>query len=495
MNPDSFSSRPTKRSKMNSNRDLTWHDLPAEIKEKIVLAAPKELWPLFRLVCWEWTCLIHPHFLKPPSQRDLGKYYKILAQHSVIRWALREKNVDLFEWLIVNQGMKPVHLIPKHAEADLWITFAVKHRRCGLVRHLMSSCGVSMCSGALLYAIRSGDMNLLKLVIGSGDNLPSIKSLCSELNYSVEMKMIHAPFYSMNEAMIRFAHPAICRYTFDCLEGRIKAIIKRNPKGGAACEIVDSLLSQKKYKNKDYRYGLAAQCFAYSGHLEPMKFMISKYKGEIKYMTRSLWAYSTYGGHLNILNWVNHKYAWDKRSLDDSKKTIKKFIRKRDYKVLKWFLDHNLLGLGQKHLKWAIEVLSDDPELIPMLSWIIRRIPEPEKINMQKKFKLIGKAIQTLRSDLIHWFHNNNELLRLDPVPQLPVFAGQIYIGKALHDSCYHFLRTLHDLKICDFCCLEILHTGQLFLNYWRPCRCAPELQFKKHRNHKSFFLASDLGL
>ena len=528
----STSNRPKKRLKMTPMPDLTWHDLPIEIKEHIVLAAPKELWPLFRLVCWEWACVIHPHFLKAPSKRGWGAYYTKWAQNSVIRWAFREKNMHLFEWLIVKQAMTPNYYPDRgssesgknktmrskyyYCEEEAWIKFAVKQNRHKLVEHLMASWGPSMCRGAVVNAIRTGDKKLLKLAIGLGDmegqcsNLPRMKTSKTNLHAATDYSdMRHAPFFSMNQAMIDYVHPTNCYGSvFFCLESKLKESIKGNPKA-AALEIVTSILNQYlKYKG---RYSVASQCFAYYGHLESMKLMIHEAIGGSKtiidssYIPSGTWDSATSGGHLNVLDWLYTNYREEVRMIEggyhSSGKIPKKWIRKHNYKVLQWFLDRHLFDISIKHLIWAVKTLPNDPELMPMLSWIMERLP-PVKgaLANMGKYKLIKASMGTFRSDLMHWLHANG-MLELDPPVPYQGFIEEYSVQQAYEYTCYHFLRTLHDLKLCDLRHFEILKTGELFVDLYDVCNhlapainLPPRFKFKKDSNHKCFFLASDKG-
>ena len=159
------------------------------------------------------------------------------------------------------------------------------------------------------------------------------------------------------------------------------------------------------------------------------------------------------GGNLDILDWMLN---WDSSKPKDVKFSVKEFIRNHDYKVLQWFLDHGMLKLRSRHMEWVMNLLSDDPELIPMLCWIMKRAPwGPKAFNEKSRASITEEAIQSLRIDVIHWLHakgilysqvKDGVLMERHLIPHNLEYA----ICLAANACCYHLLRTLHDLKVWD---------------------------------------------
>ena len=452
--------RPKKRLKMP---DLTWNDLPIEIKEHIVLAAPKELRSLFRLVCWEWYTIVNPHVIKFPSKQKWGAYHAKHYQTAGASWALRTENVNLLEWLVLAQGMLPPKDLKIHSA---WLELAaVREPRYALVHHLMATWTWKppYCHKVAMIAMRSGNMRLLKLSLGKEMTLSEFRE------YISNKKMSHAPFADMdnNDEMIEFCHPVDCVAAFEslsssiewdirmkhkCLRYQIKEIVK--VKHFEPFAYVEPILSLEKYRFFKNKYRMVFDFYAQYGSIKGMISVLNKYGrlDELRsILMESTWKAAIKGGDLYILEYMLNAYEITKPTYVETE--ANKHIRTHDYKVLEWLVDNDIFHPDESHLIYAILELSDDPELMPMLSWLMKKYALNQKVPLESdginQIFITEAAIKTNRLEVIHWIYKKGLLWTMASNNWVPKNIRNA-ITQSISNCCYHLLRVLHNLRVCN---------------------------------------------
>ena len=473
--------RPKKRFKIKLMPDLTWNDLPIEIKEYIVLGAPKELRSLFRLVCWEWYTLVNPHVIKSPSEQKWGSYHAKHYQTAPARWALRTGNVNLLEWLVLKQGMLPPKVFKIHST---WLEFAAREPRYALVHHLMDSwtrrleplctynsqpsARISIpgydedydiphppsdwvwrpyCHEVAMIAMRSGNMRLLKLSLGKEMTL-------SEFSQHIRnKKMSHAPFADMdnNDEMIAFCHPIDCNVIHECLRYQIEEIIK--VKHFEPFAYVEPILSLEKYRFVKNKYRMAFNLYAEYGSIKGMISILNKYgrRDELRHIKMGApWVSAVVGGHLDVLKYMLNAYKERKPTYLGN--NVNKHIRRHDYKVLDWLFDEDLVRPDEIHLRYTLNRLPDDPELIPILSWLMKKcvLYKPAlKFSETDRLEITVAGIKTNRLEVIHWIYKEGLLWTEELGRPIPSDIHRA-IKHSMVNGCYHLLRVLHNLNVLN---------------------------------------------